>query len=100
VRSKVVVEQVAELRQALAEAEKQAEGERGAHAALWDKLQEANERLAARATEDGELQRKLGVLEYGRQMAEGRCDMLAAQLQGREQQLHAARSRLQVGLLV
>lgn len=88
-----------DLKRALAEVEKQAEGEHGAHAALWDKLQEANERLFASATESvaarNEYERKLGLLDYSRQIAEGRCSELLQSLQRKEQLLLTARARMQ-----
>ena len=74
------------MRSSLAEAEKQAEGDTGANAALWHKLQQANGRLAHVAMEamdkENSLQRKLGLAEHSRQMAEfALADKQAALLQ-------------------
>ncbi len=71
-----------ELRGSLAEVEKQVDGERGAHAALWEKLQQANERLSASSTEavakENEFERRLGLSDYQRQCTEAQLrDALA-----------------------
>lgn len=66
--------QIEELKGSLAEVEKQVDGELGAHAALWEKLQQANERLSASATEalgkENEFERRLGMSDYRRQCSE------------------------------
>lgn len=75
--------QIEELKGSLAEVEKQVDGERGAHAALWEKLQQANERLSASTTEalskENEFERRLGMSDYRRQCCEAQlCEALSS----------------------
>lgn len=73
-----------ELRGNLAEVEKQVDGERGAHAALWEKLQQANEKLSASSTEavakENEFERRLGLSDYRRQCTEAQLREALANL--------------------
>ena len=79
------------------EAGRQAENDRDAREALWQKLQEANQRLSDASREalgrEAELEQRLGMAEYGQQMAEGQSSELHAKLQQRS-------SLLQVRLVV
>ena len=73
------------------EAGRQAENDRDAREALWAKLQEANQKLSA-ASQDAlgrkaDLEQRLGMAEYGQQMAEAHSGELAAQLQQRSAML-------------
>ncbi|BDA41968.1 hypothetical protein COCOBI_02-7660 [Coccomyxa sp. Obi] len=79
-------EEIEELKGSLAEVEKQVDGERGAHAALWEKLQQANERLSASATEalgkENEFERRLGMSDYRRQCSEAQLREALSSLKG------------------
>ena len=67
------------------EAGRQAENDRDAREALWQKLQEANQKLSDASRDalgrEAELEQRLGMAEYGQQMAEGQSSELHARLQ-------------------
>ena len=69
------------------EADRQAENDRDAKEALWQKLQEANQKLSdvSRDTlgREAELEQRIGMAEYGQQMAEAQCSGMHAELQQR-----------------
>ena len=73
------------------EAGRQAENDRDAREALWAKLQEANQKLSAASQDalgrEADLEQRLGMAEYGQQMAEAHSGELAAQLQQRSAML-------------
>lgn len=83
-----MLEQIEELKGSLVEVEKQVDGERGAHAALWEKLQQANDRLSASATEavarDNEFERRLGMANYRRQCTEAQLRNALSSLKARQ----------------
>ncbi len=79
------------------EAGRQAENDRDAREALWQKLQEANQKLSDASRDalgrEAELEQRLGMAEYGQQMVEVQSSQLHAELQQRS-------SLLQVRLVV
>ena len=78
------------------EADRQAENDRDAKEALWQKLQEANQRLSdvSRDTlgREAEREQRIGMAEYGQQMAEAQCSGMHAELQQRGSMLQVTAS--------
>ena len=73
------------------EAGRQAENDREAREALWQKLQEANQKLSDASRNalgrEAELEQRLGMAAYGQQMAEVQSSELHARLQQRSSML-------------
>ena len=69
------------------EAGRQAENDREAREALWQKLQEANQKLSDASRDalgrEAELEQRLGMAEYGQQMIEAQSSELHVRLQQR-----------------
>lgn len=79
--------QLEQVRLSQAEAGRQAENDRDAREALWQKLQEANQKLSSVSRDalgrEAELEQRLGMAEYGQQMAEVQSGELHVRLQQR-----------------
>ncbi len=80
------------------EAGRQAENDRDAREALWQKLQEANQKLSDASRDahgrEAELEQRLGMAEYGQQMAEGQSSDLHARLRQQGSMLQVRPSTL------